>query len=65
MASSGQDRRVVAMLPLVVGIARLGFEHAWPVFIGRRHDVMMMLMLMMVREETESTRPTYATYPYI
>ena len=38
MASGGQDRRVVFMLPLVVGIARLGFEHAWPVFIGRRHD---------------------------
>jgi len=38
LASSGQHRRVVVMLPLVLGIARLGFEHAWPVFIGRRHD---------------------------
>lgn len=39
VSSGGNYRGVDVMLPLVMGIiARLGFEHVWPVSVGRRHD---------------------------
>lgn len=38
MTSIGDERGVDFMLPLAMGIAGLGFEHAWPVSVGRRHD---------------------------
>ena len=38
VAASGDEGGVDVMLPLVVRVAGLGLEHAWPVSIRRSHD---------------------------